>query len=65
MTADTTACSISAPFQPFVAFARKTRSKRAGSQRFFLKLMEKICLRSSSVGRSTKKTWSNRPLRMI
>ena len=62
-SAETIACSISAPLKPSAAWASASRSKPAGSRRRRRRWISKISRRSGCSGRSTKKISSNRPLR--
>ena len=55
------ACSISAPEKPSATLASCSRSKRVISRLRFKRWILKISLRSSAVGRSTKKISSKRP----
>ncbi len=59
------ACSISAPLKPSLAVASVDRSKVVMSRLRFFRCRANRALRTSTVGRSTKKISSKRPLRSI
>src|SRR2546421_616593 len=64
-SAETMACSISAPVIPSPFSAIRSRLNWPGSRPRRLRWIEAISRRSGSVGRSTKKISSKRPLRII